>query len=195
MFCRQCGQQMPDEDRFCNNCGHSSSEGPENAAPPARLDATLNKTASGKENKTVIITVVSVLCVLLLLVFLTRDKDSADNNSSLISSFTTAVSSTTTPSSPEDVTMAFMQAAYRKDLTALTLVCSDKDEAEALGALAIGAMTDLSTDHKIRHRPTKCKSISKSSSRAEVNVYDQNNECFCTVTLHKENGKWVIFYL
>lgn len=195
MYCRQCGQQMPDEDRFCTNCGNSSSDGPENAATPIQPAANLNKTASGKENKTLIITVVSVLCVILLLVFLTRDKESTSSNSSLISSFTSTVSSTTAPSSPEDVTMAFMQAAYRKDLKALTSVCYDKDEAEALGALAIGAMTDLSSDHKIRHRPTKCKLISKSSNKAQVNVYDQNDECFCTVKLDKANGKWVIFYL
>lgn len=196
MYCRKCGQQMPDEEaRFCTNCGHSSGNGPENAVPPVRTDIRLNNTASGKDNKAVIITIVSVLCVILLLVFVTRDKASTSSNSSLLSSFTSAVSSTTTLSSPEDVTMAFMQAAYRKDLEDLTPLCYRKDQAELLGGLAIGALTDLSSDMKIRHKPTSCKLVKKTSTRAEVEVYDQNHKVFCLVKLDKIDGNWRVAYL
>lgn len=179
-YCSQCGIQMEYEARYCNKCGRSAMDENLNTNPSAIQSKSVNA-ATGKSNKKVAILVIAAVCGVMLIMSLMGQGNFLP---------VTAMANT-----PEAVTEAFMEAVIDKDLEAATPLCYREDQASMLCGLAFAALTDLSSDYKIRHRPVSYRLIHKSAESASVNVYDENKECFCTVELDNIDGNWRVSYM
>lgn len=181
-YCSQCGGIIKDETVFCNHCGKpvKKADGSIEATIPVQSLSTNSKPQ--KNNKTLFL-VIAAICGILLVYS--------------ISTGNGIIPSMGVPNTPEGVTKAVMEAVVKKDLKTVQEYSyrDDTDDSAGIFGLAFVAMTDWSSDDKIRHYPTSYRLISKSSTRAEVNVYDQNNECFCIVKLRYTDGQWLVSYI
>lgn len=182
-YCARCGQQIDDETRFCNHCGKAVQNGEAPFIQPQSL-------SSNNRNKKTVWVIMGILSALIIFVFISRINDTPSRDDNPISNLVSSAGTSLTSNTPEDVTLAFMQAAYRKDIKAATSLCCYEDEGETLTGMALLAMTEMSSDYQIRHRPVKCGIESQSSTTAEVNVYDEKQKRFATVGCKKINGKW-----
>lgn len=193
-YCSQCGRQMLDEARYCEACGKAVINDT-NSIHPGEFQVKTGAASVKANNKKTAIVILAVLGIILLIFCLLKDKDSPSGNDPLTSIVSSVKTSNSVSNTPEEVTLAYMQAVYHGDRKTAAPLCYREDQADILFGLAYAALTDLSSDHKIRHRPTRCRLVSKSSTSAHVNVYDEKNECFCTVELDNINGKWRVGYM
>lgn len=181
-YCVKCGGQIKDEARFCNSCGSPVREAAGLPSDPAPVPVQTNNSEQPKKSRGLLL-VITAIGIILLVYF--------------ISSGSGVIPSMGVPNTPEGVTKAFMEAVLSRDKEKAQQYSyqDDPDQTAMLCGLAVATMTDLSSDHRIRHYPKSYRLTHQSSRSATVDVYDQNNECFCTVDVDCVKGQWSVGYI
>lgn len=65
MFCKHCGQQIPDDTKFCRHCGAAQETAPATAANPVIPATPVAPTKKSNPTAVIIIAAVAVVCVVL----------------------------------------------------------------------------------------------------------------------------------
>jgi len=177
MFCAKCGNEIIENERFCNQCGNSTA-GEE--TPGLTAASGLPLAVATKAKKTNPILIVALIMGGLLLVFMLSK-----------GSFGGTLGTSNTP---EGVTRVFMEAVVRGDTRAAANLCNKNDETNLIVGAAILQLTDFSSDYKIRHKPVTYKTTKQTDTKAKVTVYDEKSKAICTLELSNINGKWYIIY-